>query len=56
MSFHLHSMDTPNGLKIRPILAELELGLEMKAEYEFHLIDIGIDIGIREDQFSEESL
>ena len=55
MSFHLHSMDTPNGLKIRIMLAELEL--ELKVECEFRFIDTGIDIGIiKEDQFSEESL
>ena len=45
MSFHLHSMDTPNGLKVRIMLAEL------KVEYEFHLIDIG-----KGDQFSEDFL
>jgi len=38
-------MDTPNGLKIRIMLAEL------KVEYEFHLIDIN-----RGDQFSKEFL
>ena len=45
MTLHLHSMDTPNGLKVRIMLAEL------KADYEFHPIDIG-----KGDQFHKDFL
>ena len=45
MALHLYSMDTPNGLKVRIMLAELGV------DYEFHRIDIGAG-----DQYSPEFL
>ena len=43
MTLHLHSADTPNGLKIRIMLAELDV------DYEFHPLDIGAGDQFRPD-------
>ena len=45
MTLHLHSADTPNGLKVRIMLAEL------KVDYELHSVDLG-----RGDQFRPDFL